>query len=84
MLTPVGSLLVVNAPTLEISTGLASPAYASVKVETLNPLYPPLQDWMVMAFRDASRGPAPTPPPSLHRLAFESDNFRKRSMLLGL
>ena len=33
MLTPVGSLLVVNAPTLEISTGLASPAYASVRVE---------------------------------------------------
>ena len=38
MLTPVGSLLVVNAPTLEISTGLASPAYASVRVETLKTL----------------------------------------------
>ena len=37
MLTPVGSLLVVNAPTLEISTGVASPACASVRVETLNP-----------------------------------------------
>ena len=39
---------------------------------------------MVMAFRDASRPNAPTPPPSLHRLAFESDNFRKRSMFDGV
>ena len=36
MLTLVGSLLVVNAPTLEISTGVASPACASVRVETLS------------------------------------------------
>jgi len=42
------------------------------------------EDWMVMAFRDVSRPKAPTPPPSLHRLAFESDNFRKRSMFDGV
>ena len=38
---------------------------------------------MVMAFRDVGKAPAPTPPPDLQRLAFESDNFRKRSMRPG-
>lgn len=38
------------------------------------------EDWMVMAFYDASRTPVPQPPPRLHRLAFESDAFRRRSM----
>lgn len=38
------------------------------------------EDWMVLGFHDASRSPAPEPPPELHRLAFESDAFRKRSM----
>ncbi|CAK9098902.1 unnamed protein product [Durusdinium trenchii] len=42
------------------------------------------EDWMVMAFRDASKPPAPTPPPELHRLAFESDHFRKKSMFDGV
>eukprot|EP00931_Biecheleriopsis_adriatica_P119154 TRINITY_DN94417_c0_g1_i1.p1 TRINITY_DN94417_c0_g1~~TRINITY_DN94417_c0_g1_i1.p1 ORF type:complete len:964 (+),score=198.92 TRINITY_DN94417_c0_g1_i1:84-2975(+) len=42
------------------------------------------EDWMVMGFHDASREPAPTPPPDLHRLAFESDAFRKRSMFDGV
>ena len=40
MLTLVGSLLVVKVPTLEISTGLASPAYASVRVENPKALKP--------------------------------------------
>lgn len=39
---------------------------------------------MVMAFRDASKAAAPIPPPQLHRLAFESDNFRKKSMFDGV
>jgi len=38
------------------------------------------EDWMVMGFHDASRPAAASPPPLLHRLAFESDAFRKRSM----
>jgi len=38
------------------------------------------EDWMVLGFHDASRGPTQAPPPDLHRLAFESDAFRKRSM----
>ena len=42
------------------------------------------EDWMVMAFRDASKAAAPIPPPQLHRLAFESDNFRKKSMFDGV
>jgi hypothetical protein len=42
------------------------------------------EDWMVMAFRDASKAAAATPPPQLHRLAFESDNFRKKSMFDGV
>eukprot|EP00927_Polykrikos_kofoidii_P041062 TRINITY_DN34993_c0_g1_i1.p1 TRINITY_DN34993_c0_g1~~TRINITY_DN34993_c0_g1_i1.p1 ORF type:complete len:1124 (+),score=191.28 TRINITY_DN34993_c0_g1_i1:97-3372(+) len=38
------------------------------------------EDWMVMGFHDPSRGPVQEPPSALHRVAFESDNFRKRSM----
>lgn len=38
------------------------------------------EDWMVMAFHDASKEPAEDPPPPLQRIAFESDAFRKRSM----
>ncbi|CAK0828594.1 unnamed protein product [Prorocentrum cordatum] len=42
------------------------------------------EDWMVMAFYDASGTPVPQPPPLLHRLAFESDAFRRRSMFDGV
>lgn len=42
------------------------------------------EDWMVMAFHDASGTPVPQPPPLLHRLAFESDAFRRRSMFDGV
>lgn len=38
------------------------------------------EDWMVLGFHDATLPPTPEPPPELHRLAFESDAFRKRSM----
>eukprot|EP00933_Yihiella_yeosuensis_P059045 TRINITY_DN5994_c1_g1_i9.p1 TRINITY_DN5994_c1_g1~~TRINITY_DN5994_c1_g1_i9.p1 ORF type:complete len:739 (-),score=109.18 TRINITY_DN5994_c1_g1_i9:93-2225(-) len=42
------------------------------------------EDWMVMGFHDASKPPCPIPPPNLHKLAFESDAFRKRSMFDGV
>lgn len=38
------------------------------------------EDWMVLGFHDTTRPPTPDPPPELHRLAFESDAFRKMSM----
>lgn len=38
------------------------------------------EDWMVMAFYDRSGKPVPKVPPELYRLAFQSDNFRKKSM----
>lgn len=38
------------------------------------------EDWMVLGFHDENGAPVQDPPPSLHRLAFESDAFRKRSM----
>lgn len=38
------------------------------------------EDWMVMAFYDESKKPPPVPHKHLHRLAFESDAFRQRSM----
>mmetsp|Transcript_66454 Transcript_66454/g.144849 ORF Transcript_66454/g.144849 Transcript_66454/m.144849 type:complete len:288 (+) Transcript_66454:3-866(+) len=38
------------------------------------------EDWMVLGFHDASLGPVAPVPKQLHRLAFESDAFRRRSM----
>lgn len=38
------------------------------------------EDWMVMAFHEAEGPPVAAPPLHLHRIAFESDAFRKRSM----
>merc|ERR1719410_2137357 len=41
------------------------------------------EDWMVMAFHDAAGPPVADPPLYLHRLAFDSDAFRRRSMFDG-
>eukprot|EP00929_Paragymnodinium_shiwhaense_P107097 TRINITY_DN73133_c0_g1_i1.p1 TRINITY_DN73133_c0_g1~~TRINITY_DN73133_c0_g1_i1.p1 ORF type:complete len:1034 (-),score=206.45 TRINITY_DN73133_c0_g1_i1:85-3186(-) len=38
------------------------------------------EDWMVMGFYDQQGRPVTSVPPQLHITAFESDNFRKRSM----
>jgi len=42
------------------------------------------EDWMVMAFHDAAGPPVADPPLHLHRLAFDSDAFRRRSMFDGV
>lgn len=59
---------------------LACGPYANCTAVSVREFLLQSEDWMVMAFHDASRGPAAPPPPQLHRLAFESDAFRKRSM----
>lgn len=59
---------------------LANGPYTGLTAVSVREFLLQSEDWMVMGFHDASRPPAMPPPPLLHRLAFESDAFRKRSM----
>lgn len=59
---------------------LANGPYTNTTAVSVREFMLQSEDWMVMGFHDASRPAAAPPPPLLHRLAFESDAFRKRSM----
>lgn len=63
---------------------LAHGPYNSLTAVSVREFLLQSEDWMVMAFYDSSKGPVKKPPPLLHRLAFESDAFRKRSMFDGV